>query len=365
MNLKHVLGAAGAVCSLVVSQRAALAQPVAPAAAAPAAAASAAEPPADWDDRTMKGHTFLYPILQEGAFNTMHFGIRQGFAYASFPNVPLGSLGSVGLSASGVIENFDLGVKILPWLGVYGTAEGQVALGTNIDSLLLAGGNFSFSGNAGLVLRIARIESTGTELTARAFGGGGTGRDASIVGLVDALFSAGGKAAFGDVLNGNLGRFLLTPTGNNTFGGSVHAAQAIGKYFGAQAAVEGDSTRQSVSPFNPATNANVSQTTSIGTFKTTVGVDVDGAPGGVPLGAMAEYELEYDAASGAGTSASTLSHFVGVGLYYTARRNLVLGLGGKTQLNPPPLTTENARQQPVQSGSPTLLYGQFILRYVW
>jgi hypothetical protein len=358
MKCERLLLTVTALATLLAVPRLARAQT---AAAAPAAAPAAP----DWDDRTMNGHAFIFPILQEGAFNTTHFGIRQGFAFAEYPSVPLGKLGSPSLSLSGLVEDFDLGVRILPWLGVYGNAEGQVALGASIDSLLLAGGQFGFSGQGGLVGRILRIESTGTQLSVRAFGGAGTGRNANIVGLVDALLGGSGKTGFSDVLNGNAGKFLLTPTGSNTFGGSFHAAQAFGKYVGAQAALEVDSARQSVSPFVPSAGGNVSQTTSDTAFKATVGVDVDGSPSGVPLGAMAEYEMEFDDYSAGGVSSSVVTNIVGVGLYYTARRNLILGLGGKTLLNPQPLTTENSSEKPVQSGSPSIYYGQFILRYVW
>jgi hypothetical protein len=350
------------------------AAPAAPAAPATQAAQTAApaapigeEPSSEsseFGDRTLKGHTFIYPILQEGAFNTTHFGIRQGAAIQTVPQVPLGPLGAFDLSASGLVQDFDLGIKILPWLGVYGTAEGTLITGVNVDSLVLIGGSFGFKGEGGAVVRIVRIERSGTQVAVRLFGGAGTGRDLTVLPLVQGLLS-GGKQ-LGDVLNGSVGKYILLPKGNNTFGGSLHAAQAVGKWVGLQAALEGRSTRDTSSPFDQNANANVDHTTSTTTFKGSFGVDVDGSPSGVPLGAMVEYQLHLDNASpDQGASISTTSHYVAAGLYYTGRRNLLLGIGGATQLNMQPITGVDANNNPAPSGAPSFYYGQFVLRYIW
>ncbi len=318
----------------------------------------------EFGDRTLKGHTFLYPILQEGAFNTSHFGVRQGVAVTNIPQLPLGSVGTFDLSASGLVQNFDLGLRLLSWLGLYGTAEGQVLTGINVPSLLVVGGSFSFRGEGGGIVRIARIETTGTQLSARVFGGAGTGRDLKVLPLVNALLS--GSSSLGDVVNGNVGKYILTPKANDTFGGSLHLGQALGRFIGLQAAVEGRSSRETSSPFVAASNANVDQTTAVTSFMGAIGVDIDGQPAGFPLGAMAEYRAQVDnAAPPLGEATSTMSHRVSAGIYYTGRRNLLLGVGGVTQLNMESVTGQDAAGNPAKSGSPSEVYGQFVLRYVW
>lgn len=318
----------------------------------------------DFGDRTLAGHTFIYPLLQEGAFVTTHFGIRQGFALETIPQFPLASLGTFNLSATGLAQNFDLGVQILPWLGVYGNAEGTVATGADIDSLLLFGGQFTFDGEGGLVGRIARFESTGSQLAARLYGGGGTGRDLGILQLVSSVVS-NTKATLGSVVHGNFGKYVLTPVSNNEFGGLLHAAQAAGRFVGVQAAVQVQSRRDTTSPFDATTNSNVDSTISSTSVQASAGVDVDGSPAHVPLGAMAEYQFQFNDASASGASASSTSNLIGVGLYYTGRRNLLLGLGGKTALGQSPLTGVSTAGKPAQSGAPSLYYGQFVLRYIW
>jgi hypothetical protein len=310
------------------------------------------------DDRTLSGHTFIFPILQQGAFNTTHFGVREGFVFVSVPQVPLGSA-TYNINASGLIQNFDLGVKILPWLGGYGTLTGQLTTGVDVDSLVILGGAFSFSGEGGGVVRVLRLEETGTQVVVRVFAGGGSGRNVGVLPLVQNIIN--GNATLNDVLTGAVGKYVLTPTSNFTFGASVHGAQAVGPFVGFQAALEGRSTRDTQSPFDPNSNAYVDQSTTTNTFRGSLSADVDGNPAGFPLGAMLEYQAEVDSASGA----TTTSHFIAGGVYYTGRRNLLLGLGAATQLAIQPILGVDANGNSVASGTPSQYYGQFVLRYVW
>lgn len=308
----------------------------------------------DFGDRTMKGHTFIYPILQEGAFNTMHFGTRLGAAVFSVPNVPTGALGTLTLNAAGLAQDFDLGIEILPWLGVYGTGDGTVVTGSDFESAIVFGGQFSFSGEGGVVVRLVRVESTGTQVSARLFGGGGTGLNLDTDNLLTAVLGQTGQT-LNTILKGGIGNLILTPTGSYTFGGSVHGAQALGRYVGLQLAVEGRNTWQTVSPYVVSMNANQDETTSTTAVSTSAGVDVDGSPAGVPLGAMVEYKGEFDAASPpSGASTTAFVNTIAVGLYYTGRRDLLLGLGGKTELGLSEL-----------GQSASIYYGQFLLRYIW
>jgi len=323
--------------------------------------AEAAAP--EGDDRTLAGHTFIYPILQQGAFNTSHFGIRQGAAFVRIPALPLGALGSFDLTGSGLTQAFDVGVKIIPWLGVYGTAEGQALTGGDVSSAVLFGGSFVFRGEGGAVVRIARLEKSGTQFAARVFGGAGTGRDLKVLPVLSAVL--GGGSSLGDVLTGNVGKNLITPKGNNTFGASLHAAQAVGKLVGLQAAIEGRSSRETATSFDTAANGNVELTTSTTGVKGAIGAGVDGNAAGFPFGGMAEYQLQFDNTSSPRSSESAAAHLVSVGLYYTGQRHLLLGIGGVTQLGMQAIEGQDASGATVKSGAPSLYYGQFVFRYVW
>src|SRR5262249_9608429 len=145
-------------------------------------------------DRTLKGHTFPFPVLQNSAFVTTHFGIRQGIIFVSIPRLPLGNE-VLNLNASGLVENADLGVKITPWFGVFATLSGQVTMGTDVASLIIAGGSFAVSGELGAVFRVFRNDLSGTQGSIRAFGGLGTGRNVNMLGVVSALVAAPEKAS--------------------------------------------------------------------------------------------------------------------------------------------------------------------------
>jgi hypothetical protein len=356
------LPALGAGASILLLASLASAQTSAPNSPAASTGVAVTAPSPEFDDRTLAGHTFIYPILQDGAFNTTHFGIRQGFALETIPQFPLSSLGTFSLSATGLVQDFDLAVKILPWIGVYGKAEGTVATGANIDSLLLFGGQFAFDGEGGVVGRIARIESTGTQIAVRLYGGGGTGRNLGVLPLVSELVS-NTKSTLGSVVQGNIGKYVLVPVSNDEFGGSVHAAQAAGRFVGIQAALQGQSMRQTTSPYNG--TENVAATVSTTSLQASVSVDVDASPAGVPLGAMAEYQFQFNDASASSVSTSGTANLLGLGIYYTGRHNLLLGVAGKTELNQPPLQGVSKTGSAEQSGTPSLYYGQFVLRYIW
>ncbi|HEX4627665.1 MAG TPA: hypothetical protein VH137_02660, partial [Gemmatimonadales bacterium] len=126
-------------------------------------------PPVDqWGDRTLAGHTFLFPGTHRGAFVTTDFGIALGAYQESIPSVPLPFGGTADLSILGAITTATLGVKITDWLGVQASGAGLAVFGANGSSLLYAGGKLNAGGNVAPIVRLARIRSTGTQLSARA-----------------------------------------------------------------------------------------------------------------------------------------------------------------------------------------------------
>jgi hypothetical protein len=97
-----------------------------------------------------------------------------------------------------------------------------------------------------------------------------------------------------------------------------------------------------------------------------VAVSLDGAPVGFPLALQPEYQLGAAfAEDDSGNSKSLVSHVLGVGLYYSGRRDLQVGVAGAMVLGLPTAQGLDAANHPAESGSPSLYYGQFILRYVW
>ena len=345
----------------------------------PAAVSSAAPPPAPApsttpappsDDRMLKGHRVLFPVLQEQIpFATTHFGIRQGLALANVPKLPLGPLGPTDLTLSGLAQNFDLGVRITDWLAIQGSGAGQVITGVNIASIVLSGATFTASGEAGPLVRLVRSEKSGTQVALGLTGGAGFGRQLTVLPLVNALLSNPGQS-LGTVLNGNIGKQVLVPTSKSTFAGTVSAAQTLTPNFGLLASVQGRYTSETQSPFDSTKAASVDVSSSNVEVKGALGVTADGSPSGIPVGVMAEYLANLSNAttgstSGPSQSSSELSHFVSAGVYYTGRANLQVGVAGAAQLALRPVDGVDTNGATAKSDAPSVLFGQFILRYVW
>jgi hypothetical protein len=347
------------------------------AASAPASpvesAASEPSPPsaaASKDDRLLKGHRYLFPVLQDGIpFSTTHFGIRQGLALASYPGVPLGPLGRQDLTASGLAQNFDAGVHITDWLALQATGAGQVITGVNVASIVLSGASFSASGEAGPLLRVLRSDRSGTQVALSVTGGAGTGRSVNVLPLVNALVSTQGQT-LDSVLKGNIGKFVLVPTSKATVAGTVSAAQTLTPNFGILASVQGRYTNEVQSPFDAAKGTNVDVSSSNVEIKGALALTADGAPSGIPGAIMVEYlanasNVSTGSTTGPSDSSSDLGHFVAGGLYYTGRANLQLGVAGAAQLGLRPISGTDAAGAPAKSDAPSVLFGQFILRYIW
>jgi hypothetical protein len=339
--------AAGAGTALLIFASNANAQDAAPApaAAAPTATvvATAAAPPASSFPAQFSNNSL-------GAFVTTDFGVREGFALFTIPNFPLSGTSSFNLSLAGLKQDFDLGVKILPWLGVFADGDGSVVIGTSVSSLALGPNAFSFFGEGGAVARLFRLESTGTQVSLRASGGGGPGIGLNIEPLIQNLESSA-KATVGSVIQGNIGKFLLTPESTYAFGGSLNAAQALTRNFGAQFTFAVKDTGLTQSPFNAMTHTNVSSSLNTPEIDVALAVSIDGSPNRVPIALVPEYELLKDFGSN-----SSLQNLVAIGLYYSGRRDLQVGLEGAIDFGLPEIEG---------SGRPSLYLGEFLLRYYW
>lgn len=326
------------------------------------AAAPVTSSPAPSADRTLAGHTYLFPALQNSAFVTTHFGIRQGFVIVNVPRVPLGAE-KLDLNASGLSENADLGVKIVPWLGLFGTLSGQITTGTDVPSIILTGGAFAVGGDLGLAIRTFRNESTGTQGTLRLSGGLGTGRDVSILGLVGAMIATP-EGTTRDVVTGSAGKYVLVPKGSRRGIASFHLAQTLTRHLGVQASLGGTYRHDTAEPFDPRENETVAIHATSVAGNAAIALSVDGAPSHFPIAAMLEYSAVLELHRDRGEE-QPLGHLAGAGLYYSGTPDLQLGVAAVTQLGAPPVDGIDEAGNAAPSGAPRTYAGQFILRHVW
>jgi hypothetical protein len=345
--------------------------------AAPALADESSDknfPAPQWGDRTLAGHRFLFPATYAGPFNATYFGVAQGGYEKHIPSVPGPLVGSNDLDLIGYTVSVDLGVKIFDWLGIQGTATGLAISGLNGTSIVYAGGNLTVGGNVGPIVRIVRIERTGTQVSARAQVGWLTGTGLDLPRLLvlgrDVFSGASGPtdaaATIGrGLLQGGLTRTVVHDIDGFDLLASAEAAQALGPMFGLQGAVTLQRRVTGVSFHNPfAGSVRDSDTRYDALFD--LSFEWDGDSIHIPLAAMLEYEFN-GRLGGSGDDLleidSTAVHNLGFGLYYPSRPNLQLGVFAAARLNLRPVPGIAGASG--SSGAPDAKYAELTLRYVW
>ncbi|MFT3771983.1 MAG: hypothetical protein QM820_41785 [Minicystis sp.] len=323
----------------------------------PAAEPQAAEPPAAPpaaprrdDVRTLKGHAFRPPVLLDSAFVATYVDLSVSLGREVSPGIHVLATNAVGVSheldydaaASVVTGRLQAGVRFLDRLevGVDAAYAGYIA--SDQTSALLFGGQSAFDLRPGLRVAALQSPSTGTQLGVRAYGVF-TGSNrlsparvlAEVAREIDAIAADDKRTAClqtGDLacaLDQGFDALAAMKISRATYGGGLSAsvAQAFGSRFGVQATAGVEVARASSS--SPTSTAVHSTPFS---FHAGLAPSLDLAPT-VPLGISAEYRFDYatetfsGGAAGASTSTSTLKHGVAAGLYYTGRRDLVVGAG--------------------------------------
>ncbi|MFP2924350.1 hypothetical protein ACLESO_03860 [Pyxidicoccus sp. 3LG] len=318
------------------------------------------------DTRKLGGHIFQFPILQQTAFVTTHVGIREGVARYDVPDLPLGRLGSRDILLTGVQQTADLGLSITPWLGLTGFARGTIITGTNTASLLADGASVELLGQAGAVVRIWRNEASGTQVSARALYGFSDGKEITILPLVTGILN-NPLLTLEEVVNGNTGQLLVVPFSEHSLLGGGYLAQSLGRTFSLQASATAEYAWRTREPFNAESGERIVQEPQALRVNFTAALAADFYPTlGIPVAVMGEYLFQTGSEEEIGRPDRTLSSStVALGVYYSGRPNLQLGLGAVATLNGSPRSGIGEDGEPVESGDPTLAYGQLILRYIW
>lgn len=316
--------------------------------------------------RQLGGHTFLFPMLQRNAFVASYVGSTGGVAWYDVPDLPIGLLGTQDVSLVGYQQTLDLGVRLTPWLGLWGEARGTLYTGLTVGSFVSDGANFRAGGVGGAVVRLLHLESSGTQLSLRAGGGYEGGTELALLPLLNAIVDTPGVTLV-SILRGNLGELLTVKITESSVNGGLFFAQALGgSFLGLQASASAAHLWRTRKPFDPTVDARVDQQTTAFRFNLAAALTADFKSLGVPLALMGEYLFTAGSQSEVELARTDLrSSSVALGLYYTGRRNLQLGLGGVAVLAAEPRIGRDAEGNPAKSGEPNFYYGQFVLRYIW
>jgi hypothetical protein len=295
------------------------------------------------------------------------------------PNYPVdvttGSLtaGLIDLNTLSATQGIDGSIRIFPALALIFDLYGQARLGTDTASLLGTGADYRLGGNGGLLLRLFRSERF--QVSVRGQGGYHGGQQAGVTQFYGAVRDLASNEV-NRVLGGGttlaqeqaridtaMAAAAQTLTSQvSGFGASVMAtaALALSSWAGVQAMAgyAFDRTTRVANQFQAVTASTVELSTTRDTSTALVGValDIGGAARGIPLDLVLEYEvLPLSASRG------TVEQRLALGVYYSGRPDLQLGVSGYTlfaQLG------ELGAQDRV-SGKAYDSGGLFVFRYIW
>jgi hypothetical protein len=338
--------------------------------------------------RTLRGHTFPYPHSIDSAFTTTNFYVGASVQLYNQADVP-----SSFEVQPGIVQEFSYD-RDLVFVGLrFGTdftlfkgftagldADYLAEVGTNEDALFLYGGNTGYEFRPNVRIRLFRSESSGSQLTLRPYASIGGGIRAlpqgllrEIAGQLDEIATdATGRrqrclaegdfeCAFGDDVD--LTDSIQLDRTRNGGGGALTFAQALGRAAGVQvsAGLEGAAVHVEA-PFIGEIDAG-----SFG-FYAGIAPSLNFYPT-VPIALSFEYRFELDksgfdanpaAGIGEDTSVTALAHQLNWGLYFTGRRDLMIGwILGLSFLDDAERSLARAKDDPVAR----IVAFQFDLRY--
>ncbi|MGA9523042.1 MAG: hypothetical protein WBV82_16355 [Myxococcaceae bacterium] len=315
--------------------------------------------------RTLHGHTFPFPLLQDSPWVGTWFTSRLGISTLEVNDVPLGLLGRRDFSMFGLQQSFEQSVGLTDWLGVSLLGQGRANAGLNSTTLILRTGEADVRLVLSPVVRVWRNAERGTQVSVHLTGALANVRRLSLLQLLDRLAQVP-VATVESLLDGNLRSLLLVPGTERALGGSINAAQALGPLFGLQGGLSASHTWRTDKPFDPVVNARVERSLDSLRFDGDLAFSANFMHWGVPVGVLLEYQTAWQELSGSGvTEQGGWEQSAAVGLHYTGRRNLELGVIASRLFYGRRLTGTNAIGAPAESDPQTGNGLQLNLRYIW
>jgi hypothetical protein len=319
-------------------------------------------PPGWGQNRCLGGHYFLTPDFVDSALITTNVSVRVIGVHTHVPNLPFGLLGRLNLNQFQAAEGVELGVRVYDRVSVFGQLDSTLDTGTSIASIAIRGTDFLYGGGGGTTIKLAKIESSQTQISITANGLYHTGQLFNLLPTLDAITTAPVKSAEA-VISGTAGALLSTPVNVVDFGGSVAVAQPIGPLFGLQSSLGVQVQRTALHPFSVTALEDPEVVAHLTSPQLGVAIDFDARTLGVPVATMAQYQLSLDTPAGQNARPENVIAF---GVYYSGRTDLQVGIIGNTNLNTQPVigrATDNSSS--IESGIPVIFGGRLSFRYTW
>ena len=339
--------------------------------------------------RVLGQHSFLLGTFVPSGLVNSHLGVRAGMEYHQVPGyVQLPSLldskpQEVELRTLNIAETIDFGVRLHDHFAIFGDAYGKARVGANINTLLGTGADYTYGGRLGLLVKLFHLSSFQISVSGQA--GYYAGQSAGILALFQDLNIIAREAVQQVQQNPVIDldkaveklntafrtatADLLTPFEGFTYGVSLNVAQAVGRYFGLQASVGyyAESATYRPTRYDTASGGPVMQEHTVSTTRPSFGIaaDFDAAPAGFPFALLLEYRATptsvTDTQDVKTLDMSSLEHLLALGLFYSGRTDLQLGVTTYSVYGQLPTLNANARGE----GKPLDLALQLVFRYYW
>jgi hypothetical protein len=288
----------------------------------------------DWTGaRTLRGDTFQRPVFVDSAFTGSFIGdtMRAGFAPTE----------AAGREFHSVVlyDSVAFGYQVGPGVQLAFDGNARTVLGVGRPSLIATGGSLGLEALPSLRVVLARSPRYGYELTLHG---------SAILSYDHGIEPSNLIAIFADRVGSGAERqrCLLRldvacafPTSmpvkegisnrTTSFGGAVALdyAQAFNRHAGVQVSGELSLEDSALTAENPATRQNATTNTAPFTAGAGIAPSYNFYPD-VPLGLQAEYSFDYRTSSPNGHATHAFSNNLALGIYYTGRRDLQLGVNG-------------------------------------
>ena len=260
-----------------------------------------------YEQRALRHHPFVDPLMSDSAFPTSHFGTEIGAGLVTEPSVneDTGETGTAGYIA--LLGKVEAGVRLGKWVGLHADVGGAAGVGGDSATIIDAGAAAGYTANLGVTIRLFRSEKSGTMLSLRpkVHTSGGT----ELV-LGPGIEELTRQAENGDIDLNEVGGHMVRGAWGAGAGGSLNFAQAFGRAFGLQASLEGAALRQGGTYYDG--QEQTFQLTS-GLLGGGAGFTFDANP--VPIALLLEYRYDQNFASTEFVDAASAVHGAGFGIY--------------------------------------------------
>lgn len=272
--------------------------------------------------RIMKGHAFLMPQTFDSAFVTAGGTTRLAVSTLELSDYTDSDGNVYDLSMLGFDGELQLSLRLHKAIGLFIDAGPDLKVGLNNESSLRAGAVGGARFGAGAVVRLFRIEETGTQLAIRGRYRGWSGTELRPGRLWDRL-NATDPVDLAGFLDDNPTKYMVTATRWHAGGGALAFAQAVGRHVSLQ--VAGDGTHGTATIKTLVGESIVSLSPSRSSWGVGVALTGDLHPI-APIALMGEYRGAGEIWGGEGAPDPTVLHRILGGLYYTGHPDLAVGL---------------------------------------